>query len=174
VVSDTNDTIVLHSDEEAHFDDIKEVCKLYGFKFEGPTRHTSISYYWEWSFKIYIPMASENYPMMIEDYFNNLNIPLEDVMHERWVTKYRNKIAKIQKESNEALNELKFNRIYDKAVKYAWQRGDISLNEHYARLVDELTSEGVTYKKTLLRNKFMNEFAEDEYEDKAEVVALFA
>lgn len=174
VVGDGNNAIILYSDKEEHFDDIKKVCEIYKFQYEGPIRHTSLNYYWEWSFKIYVPMMGENYPMLIEDYFNDIGIALEDVMHQRWVVQYRSKMAKLQKEADKEYNEKKLEKLYNNAVVGAWRDGTVSLDTHYNNLIETLENEGVTYKKTLLRKKFMAEFADDAYEEKASVTELFA
>ena len=164
-VTDTHGEIVLYSDREEDFTDIKTVCEMYKFKYEGPTQHDAISYYWEWSFKIYVPMLGHNYPMLIEDYFDTLGIPLEKVMHKRWVGPYRTKTARLKKVADEHLNEVRLNTLYDKAVKVAWQRGDIPLTTHWENLMKDLQREGITYKKTLLKNKFMSEFEDDEFDE---------
>lgn len=172
VVSDGINAIILHSDKEEHFDDIRKVCDIYKFEYEGPIKHTSLNFYWEWSFKIYVPMAGETYPMLIEDYFDDLGIALEDVMHQRWVTQYRSKAARLKKEADKEYNEKKLERMYKEAVTAAWRDGTIPLEVHYNNLTTSLINEGVTYKKNLLRQRFMAEFADDEYAEEESTVVV--
>lgn len=163
-------TITILSDDRADFNDMIEICNLYGFKFHGPISRQGIGYYWEWRMDVQVPMCSAHVPMMLEDYFESINVPLEKVMPSSWLKSYRSKLKKLNEEAEAHLNQVKFDRIYKSAVTHAWQRGDIPLDKHLTDLLLALEAENVTYKKTVVKAKFMNEFADDEDDETSAVV----
>ena len=170
-----DDKIFLASDTEEDFADVIAICDLYNIKHSNPTKHGCSLYYWDWNMTIDVPMSLPGFPMLLEDYFNSIEVPLEKVMPQKWVTSYRSKCAKLEKERQAELNQMKFDRIFNDAVTYAWLRGDISLEAHCASFIKALKAAGVAFKPTLTKHKFMAEFEEDDYEEETLVaVDLFA
>lgn len=152
--------IVVYSDDASDFDDIKEVCELYKFEYEGPRAKRSPSMRWNFWFKIYVPMVEEDYPMMVEDYFNSIGMTLEDVMPAEYCKTYRKRQAKDNDQATTLVNDSKVNDIYDKYVKRAANSNEpleIFISEMFA----ELEGAGLKYKKAALKRMFLDEFNDD-------------
>lgn len=175
VCVDGHNKIILSSDEKEHFDDVLAVCDMYQIKHSEPVRHTAECYYWEWSVELFVPMISDKYPMMLEDYFSSIGVSIDKVMPEWWCKAYRSKIQRLNDEAEEMLNELRLEKTYKDAVTRCWQRGDISVEAHLTKLLETLDELGITYKKNVLRQRFLSVFANDEFEEQApSPVSLFA
>lgn len=175
VISDGNNSIILRSDEKEHFDDMIQICEMYKFEYEGPIQHTLESIYWEWELRIKVPTISPNYPELIEDYFNDLGIPLEKVMHKRWVTMYRSKMKRLQEDAEERLNTAKLEKHYRKAVTKVWRDSNINPDKVFKELIDALDKDRVKYGKISLKRRFESEFESDEYKaDTLDVTDLFS
>lgn len=180
VYSDGKSGIVIGSYEKEDFNDLIEICKLYKFDYIGPDAKNTYSekgiYY---TLTIQVPMLmGSDYPVMLEDYFNDIGVPLENVMPKKWISYYRNKLAKLEKESNILANDLKVETIYQKHVTNAWRRGDIEILDHFQNLENELKEKNLSFKRNLLRRRFLEEFADiedEEVEDSGELkeVELF-
>lgn len=158
-----NSSIFLESTDSNDFDVVMEICDLYKIKHSEiiPCKSYNGDYY---QLIIYVPEISPSYPMLIEDYFNSIGVPLEDVMPKKWIFHYRSKMAKIENESNKALKEIEAEKIYQQHVTEAWRRGDIELSDHFQSLVEELKAKDLPYKRTTMRKRFFAEF-EDIDED---------
>lgn len=166
VFTDGKSNIIIETTVPEDFNNLLEVCNLYKFSYDGPIQKTDINrgniYY---RVVIHVPMAAKEYPMMLEDYFTDLGVPLDKVMPAKWLMHYRNKLSKIKKEQDSMLNDSAVESIYQKYVTEAWRRGDIEIAEHYQHMVDELRESGLEFKKNLLRKRFFNEFEDDEYDE---------
>ena len=181
ISTDGAGNISLGSDDASDFDYISKILDTYGIKHSAPI-HTKYAD-WEYHMHIDVPKIAPGYPMLMVDYFEDRGIDPASVMaSDKWADGYRNAVAKLQKEAEKELSRLEKDRqrrqkakeragespalksIYDKAVTYAWQRGDIELSDHLKSLYAELDAAGVAYSKTAIKKKFMAEF-EDEFED---------
>ena len=171
VYTNGNESVLVESPHIEDFGDLIGICDMYKWEYIEPTpRRDIVKNQMYYLMTIKVPMLSNSYPVMLEDYFNGINVPLENVMPKKWVTSYRNKLMKLNKENDSELNEILVEKIYKKHVTNAWRRGDIELSDHFQNLVDELKAEGLTYKRNLLRRRFLDEFEdiEDDVDDVAE------
>lgn len=164
--------ITVCSDNLEDFNDILAICEMYKIKNSSPREMPQPTYYWKYHLTIEIPVLSDGYPMLVEDYFSDIGFTLREVMCDLFCDGYEAHQRRLKKEQDEHLAEVAFKRIYDNAVTYAWQRGDIPLAEHFSNLIQKLTDNGVPFKKTLLRNKFMSEFADDDGDDEEALEAI--
>ena len=175
VACDDIGVLKLRSDRKEDFDDIIAVCDLYKIVHTDPVEYSGGYHLFKWSMTITVPSISKGYPMLLEDYFESINVPLEEVMPASWVKSYRNKIDKLNKSAKTAHDELVFERIYKEAVTYAWQRGDISIDDHLKALIEKLNAAGIEYKSTLTKKRFKAEFEDEDYiEEVTAPVDLFA
>lgn len=162
-VASSGNTITVYANEIRDFDDIKAVCDLYQFTYKGPVERQSSVSHWKYSFTIDVPMAAEDYPMMVEDYFEGLGMTLSDVMPASWVAQYNKATGKIEKEQSSAENEFEVQRIFNDYVKKAANSND-PLDGFINDMFAEMSSKGLTYKRNALKKQFKAEF-EDDFED---------
>ena len=163
VASDGVDTIIVYANETEAFDDIKEVCRIYKFKCDGPHAKRSPASHWNFSFNIKVPLTSKSYPQDVEDYFTKIGYTIEDVMPADWAKVYRKKMDRIQKEAQKMLNELTVKNILETAVRKA-SRDSEPLEQHLKNLYTELDNAKCEYTKKDIKQRFMSEF-DDDFED---------
>jgi hypothetical protein len=172
VYTNGNSGVVVESYYEEDFETLVKICDMYKFSIDGPVAHKDFAndrtYY---ALTINVPMVSDTYPAMLEDYFDDIGVSLDNVMPKKWVTAYRNKLAKLEKEADAEANDMQVEKLYQKHVTEAWRRGDIELTDHFQNLVDELKRENLTFKRNLLRRRFLDEF-EDLEDDSADEIAV--
>lgn len=175
-VSSTGDVITVYANEDRDangkrlgtvhaFDWILEVCKLYKFKYNGPKARRSSNSHWEYSFDIYVPCDANDYPMMVEEYFEQLGLKMEDVMPRNFCVTYRKRQGGLEKESSAYVNDAEVKKIVDKAIVAAAQDNSEPLEAHVKRLFQELTAAGLTYQKSKVKQTFMDAFDDGEDED---------
>lgn len=162
-VSSTGDSITVYANKPEDFDDIKAICELYKFTFDGPVERKSDSSHWKYSFTIDVPMAAPDYPMMVEDYFEGIGLTIADVMPAEWVRLYNKALGKIDKETSSAENDFEVQRIFKEYVKKAANSND-PLDNFITAMFAELDEKGLIYKKISLKKQFNSEF-EDDFED---------
>jgi len=174
-VSSTGDVITVYANEDrdkdgnrlgtvSAFDWIQEVCKIYEFKHAGPRKRRSSASHWEYSFDIYVPCTSNDYPMMVEEYFEELGLTMEDVMPADFCKQYRKKQGKIEKETSGFVNDADVDKIVDQAIIKAAQDNTEPLEVHVKWLFRDLDSAGLKYQKSKVKQKFMDAF-DDDFDD---------
>lgn len=163
VASNGDGAITVYSNEMRDFDDIKAICDLYQFTYTGPTERRSSTSHWRYSFTIEVPMTADEYPMMVEDYFQTIDLTLDDVMPADWVAQYRKKSKGIEKEQTTAMNDFKVQKIYSDYVTKAANSND-PLEGFITDMFAEMSRQGLTYPKMKLKKQFMAEF-DDDFED---------
>ena len=86
---DVDGNITIGADNIKDFDDLKEICDKYKFKYSitEPT-NSKLKY----SAKIIVPKTKSGTPLDIQDYFESIGIPIEDVMPE-WYIKMAKKVS---------------------------------------------------------------------------------
>lgn len=164
-VASTGDTIEVYANETKDFDDIKKICDMYKFKYDGPTAKRSKNSHWNFSFSIYVPCEHSGYPMMVEDYFEDIGMTLEDVMPADFCKQYRKRQAKIDAEVNKRLAEKEVEKIVNKAIMNAARNGDDPLDKHLKQLYTDLDTAGLTYSKQKIKKAFYDAFADDDDEE---------
>lgn len=162
-VATSGDTIEVYSNDVADFDGIKKICDMYKFKYSGPTEKKSKSSHWNYSFSIQVPCESSGYPMMVEDYFEDLGKKLEDVMPSDFCKQYRKRQAKIEAEVEKRLAEREVEKMVNKAIMMA-ARDQEPLDVHLKKLYADLDAANLTYQKQKIKKAFTDAF-NDEDED---------
>ena len=162
-VATTGDSIEVYANDVKSFDDIKAICELYKFKYEGPRPKRSLSTYWNFSFKINVPVSVSGYPEMVEDYFESIGKTIDEVMPADWCKKYKKKQMKIEAEVAKRLAEIEVQKMVNKGIMIAARDSD-PLETHLNQLFKELDSANLTYKKSAIKKQFMDAFADD-YDD---------
>lgn len=176
ITTDMNGNIVLGHNEGDYFADIMEILDKYQIDYRGPVATPNEDF----KFHLYIdvPMLAPNYPMLVGDYFEDIGMSLNDVMYDdKWGDKYHKAIDKINKSNEKELDKRQRNRradapkndsrvktLFDKAVTYAYQRGDISVEDHLTQLYATLDGEGLRYSKTAVKKNFLAA-VEDDFDD---------
>ena len=161
-VASTGDTIEVYANETKDFDDIKKICDMYKFKYDGPTAKRSKNSHWNFSFNIHVPCEHSGYPMMVEDYFEDLGMKLEDVMPADFCKQYRKRQAKIDVEVEKRLAEREVEKLVNKAIMNAARNGDDPLDKHLKQLYADLDAAGLKYSKQKIKKTFYDAFADDE------------
>ena len=163
VATDMNGSIVVYADDSSEFNDIKEICDLYHLSYDGPTPKSSSLSRWNFSFTIHVPMTSEGYPMMVDDYFANIGLTINDVMDADFSSKYNKRTAKLNKDAENELNTIRVEKVYHDYVTKAANSND-DLNIFIKELFTALDNAGLKYSKVALKKRFLKEF-EDDFED---------
>lgn len=184
-----DDYIDLYAHNLFRFDDMLKICDMYKFKTEGPvdTYKTKRNKFlmtardewlkYEYMLRIYVP-CEDGIPLRIEDYFDTLNLKLEDVMNPEFCRNYRKIQAKLEQEQADLLakkekekaknlakkeadeNDIKVEDIFKKYVqKASWS--DEPLDTFIKDMFDELTSSNLNYSKAKLKQRFLDEFKDD-------------
>ena len=160
VGSDGESVTVMANDLDA-FSDIIDISRVYEFKTKGPSVSRNAASYWKYSFTIYVPMISENYPMLVADYFEGLGMTMYDVLPAPFAKTYYNKLAKIQKERTAAVD---LNAEIEAAITAASRDNTRELEDFLNDLYTKLDDYKVSYDKEYVEKTFMDAFADD-YED---------
>ena len=161
VSADGNSYVTANRRNIEEYDAIKDILDYCHIDYEEPKKGGTYAYF-EWSMRINVPMEAVGYPKLLEDYCSDIGITIDDVMPESWCKVYRSKISKLNAEMDELDNDRRLEKAFNKAVTYAWQRGDIDLNTHWKDLEATLVANGIKYKKINLKKRFMAEFEEED------------
>lgn len=119
-VSVGNNTIVVYANDLGAFDDIKKICDIYKFNYEGPTERKDSTSHWKYNFTIKVPTTANDYPMDVEDYFESIGMSLEDVMPPAFI---RN-LNRRRDSEYKALNDYIVDSIYKKWSDKGGQSND--------------------------------------------------
>lgn len=161
-VASNGDTIEVYANNVKDFNDIKKICDMYKFKYDGPAAKRSKNSHWNFSFNIHVPCEHSGYPMMVEDYFEDLGMTLEDVMPGDFCKQYRKRQAKIDAEVDKRLAEREVEKLVNKAIMNAARNGDDPLEKHLKQLYADLDAAGLKYSKQKIKKTFYDAFADDE------------
>jgi hypothetical protein len=96
-----------------------------------------------------VPMAAENYPMLLEDYFETIGLTVEDVMSPEFAKTYRNKIKRLNQDMEVYSEELVRKKIVDKYIALAYREGNTPKENFVPDLIKELKEVGVSVKKSV-------------------------
>lgn len=160
-VASTGDTIEVYANDVKDFSDIQKICDLYKFSYTGPHAKRSKTSYWNFSFNINVPCEHSGYPMMVEDYFEDIGMTLEDVMPADFCKQYRKRQAKIDAEVEKRLAEREVEKLVNKAIMNAARNGDDPLDIHLKQLYVDLDKSGLKYQKQKIKKAFYDAFADD-------------
>lgn len=147
------------------FDWIRKVCELYKFKYSGPNTRKSSASHWKYSFDIHVPCVGNNYPYMVEDYFETIGLTLEDVMPADFCTQYRKRQQKDQKAGEADLGAAEVDNMVKKAITAAAQDGSVPLEDFLKQLFKDLKAAGLKFKRAEVKDAFMSAFDDDFEED---------
>ena len=176
ITADRNGNIVLGADEEAYFGDIMSILDKYQIDYIGPVATPNADF--KFHLTVDVPKLAPNYPMLVGDYFEDIGINPNEVMYDgTWGDRYKKALDKINKSNEKELakrqrdrradapkNDSRVKTLFDKAVTYAYQRGDISVEDHLIQLYATLDGEGLRYSKTTLKKNFLAA-VEDDFDD---------
>ena len=167
------DAITVYGQTEDRFDWVKEICDMYQLKYTGPVESKVRGAHWAYAFTIHVPMAGPSAPMMVTDYFEDIGIPLEDVMPPKFIAAYNKRQEKERAEMRQMLNDSKVEKIYDKWKKLAGSSSE-PLEQFINGMLAELSSTtfdfdddtdlSLQYSRNKLKRRFLAEF-EDDFED---------
>lgn len=160
-VASSGDSIEVYANTVEDFNDIKKICDIYKFKYSGPDAKRSSASYWNFSFTIHVPCERSGYPMMVEDYFEDIGMTLEDVMPADFCKQYRKRQAKIDAEVDKRLAEREVEKFVNKAIMNAARNGDDPLDMYLKQLYADLDAAGLKYSKQKIKKTFYDAFADD-------------
>ena len=166
VSTDIRGNIVVFANDPAAFNDVREVCEYYHIKCGQVTHRMSRKSHWKYNMTIFVPMSTEGYPLMVEDFFAKYGLTMKDVIEDHkvggkvsnWGITYDKKVAKDRKEFQDRNTT---EEIFDKYVKAAGSDGTKPLESFMDDMFNELTAAGVSFSKTKLKKRFLDEFNDD-------------
>lgn len=164
-VGTTGDSIEVYSNNETDFNDIITICDMYKFSYDGPNPKKSKSSYWNYSLTINVPLMDNDYPYMVEDYFETIGKTMEDVMPADFCKQYRKRQDRIKKEAEKYISEKEVDKMVNAAITAAAQDNTEPLEVHLKRLYTDLDAAGLTYQKFKVKKTFMDAFDDGDEED---------
>lgn len=175
VSTDVDGNIVVYADTADAFDDVRAVCKHYHINCKPVRPRGSKSSRWAFSMTIEVPLSSDGYPMMAEDFFAQYDLELADVIEDHkvgggksanWGKTYQKRVNKDRTELDTIRNNTEVEKIYKKVFnKAAWSNDP--LDKFIKEMFAELDAAGLKYSKQTLKKRFLKEF-EDDFEDEME------
>lgn len=153
---DDIDRITVYADETSEFEDVKQICDMYKFRYSGPNYRRAEASRWKYSFTIFVPMKDSENAMSIEEYFEPLGYTLEDVMPPYFVNGRRRALANMDNSDNVDI-------LFKKWVQIA-ATNEGPLVDFFKSMIRELKENNLKFNKNELEMKFMKEF-EDDFED---------
>lgn len=155
-ISEAGNKVVVYSDDLDDFTQAAEGLLTYGITCEAPVPKRNKTSHWDYSMVVNVPCYSDGEPMSFEDWLEDNNLQVEDVMEADVASRFRNRYAKADK----AANELAQKMAYEKWVTYAFNHGDEDLEDIYAKMCDELSAKGIKC-DAKFHDKFIAEFEDD-------------
>lgn len=154
------DGITVYCQERERLSWVEEICDMYQLEYEGPFASPFSNMHWKFALTVKVPMTAEGYPMLVTDYFEDIGIPLEDVMPEKFVNAYNKRQAKEKNELMKFVNDRKVDRLYQDFVEKAANSND-PLEGFIDDMFNTMKRQGLKFSKTVLKKKFMDEFNDD-------------
>ena len=179
-VASNGDTIEVYANDVKDFEGIRQICDLYKFTYSGPTAKRSKTRHWNFSFSIKVPCEMSGYPMMVEDYFEDLGMTMEDVMPADFCKQYRKRQARIAAEAEKLIAKREKEKarqakdaaaaktaedvdaLVNKAIMNAARNGDEPIEKFLKELYSELDANGYKYSKQKIKKAFYDAFADEE------------
>lgn len=87
----TDGNIVLYANKVEDFEQALRIADYYKLRHTQPVRSRSNMSKWGYSVTVYVPMIAPGYPMMVEDYLEDIDMSIETVMPTAWVSTYRDR-----------------------------------------------------------------------------------
>lgn len=156
ISSDPDGNVVLYKDSKQAFDAVIALCDEYKFKYDGPREKRAPWVRWNYSMIIFVPVSAAGYPMEVEDYFESIGIPIEDVMPKEFIN---GRTRDYKRLNDETVVEVTLS----KYIRKAGNSND-PLEGFLKDMFKELNSAGVKYDKQSLKKRFLDEF-QDDFED---------
>lgn len=172
VATDSNGNVVVYANEVEAFDDVKEVCDYYHIKYDEVKPKMNKDSHWNFHLTIYVPTSADNYPVMVQDFFADYGLSMNDVIEDHkvgggksanWGTTYDKRVDKDHDETIKYLNDKRVEEIYTKYRNRAGSSND-PLEEFIKDMFAELTEKNLKFSKIALKKRFLAEF-EDDFED---------
>lgn len=169
VSGDTDGNIVVYANDIEAFNDVREVCEFYHIECDPVKPRKSKDSHWAFNMKINVPMTADDYPMMVEDFFEPYGLTLSDVIEDHkvgsgksanWGTTYERKAEKDRKDVEASVNENSVEEVFEKHVRAAANSND-PLEGFVKDMFAELDEKGLTYSKVKLKKRFLDEFNDD-------------
>lgn len=173
VSTDMNGNVVVYANDAAAFNDLREACDYYHLQYSDVKPRVNKDSHWAFNMTVYVPMTSEGYPVMVEDFFAQYGWKLQDVIEDHkvgggksanWGATYEKRVDKDRKETTEYINDKAVESIFDKFVVSAATNGDKPLETFLNKMFSELKANNLKFSKAALKKRFMAEF-EDDFED---------
>lgn len=148
------DKMELYANSEEYFDSAIAACALYQLE-HGPVRRISPigSANPRYAMRVTIPMISEDIPMLMPDYFEDIGMDLNVPMSDKWVDTYNKKIAKIEKEQDAALEDSEVDKIIRDAVENTLN-DDRDFEDHLKDLLKKLKNKKLKFNSSNVKAKF--------------------
>lgn len=169
VAGDIDGNIVVYANDTNAFSDVREVCRYYHIECDPVQPRKSKDSHWAFNMKILVPMTSEGYPMMVEDFFEQYGLTLSDVIEDHkvgggksanWGTTYEKRADKDRKAVGTYANEQGVEDTFEKYVRKAANSND-PLEGFIEDMFAELTEKGLSFSKSKLKKRFLDEFNDD-------------
>lgn len=177
VATDPNGNVVIYANTADAFNDVREACDYYHLTYSDVRPKMNKDSHWAFNMTINVPMTSDGYPVMVEDFFAEYGWSLSDVIEDHkvgggksanWGKTYEKNAAKDRADATKYVNDRAVEDIFDKFVNKAAVNGDIDLDVFIKEMFAELDSKNLSYSKVSLKRRFISEF-EDNFEDEDDI-----
>lgn len=158
------DRIYLSNDDRDYFADAIAICDLYQIKYSGPNPKKSKADHWNFTMTVFVPMAGPGYPMMLSDYMESIGKTVADVMSPEFTKTYNNKMARIEKEQAELLQQKEVEKMVNKAITVAANDNE-PLENHLKQLLKDLRAAGLKFKRADVVTMFMSAFEDEDIDE---------
>ena len=165
-ISESDNDVVIYSDDLADFNQVKEGMAQYHIDCGDPKPKRSKISHWDYNMTVYVPKYTDGEPMMLEDWLEQEGFTLYDVFDKVIADRFAKQFKKADAANAEITDKIKgekLENIYNKYVTKAFNDGTLDLNDVYAEMCDELASHDIACGDDL-RARFDAEFDET-YED---------
>lgn len=169
VAGDIDGNVVVYANDTNAFSDVREVCQYYHIECDPVQPRKSKDSHWAFNMKIHVPMTTDGYPMMVEDFFEQYGLTLSDVIEDHkvgggktanWGSTYEKRADKDRKEIEVYANDKEVEDTFDKYVKKAGNSND-PLEGFIKDMFAELQEKGLNFSKVKLKKRFLDEFNDD-------------
>lgn len=169
VAGDIDGNIVVYANDTNAFSDVREVCRYYHIECDPVQPRKSKDSHWAYNMKIHVPMTSDGYPMMVEDFFAEYGLTLADVIEDHkvgggksanWGSTYEKRAEKDRKDVEVYTNDSEVEEIFKKHVHKAANSND-PLEGFIKDMFAELEKKELNFSKSKLKKRFLDEFNDD-------------
>ena len=178
-ISESDNDVVIYSDDLADFDQVKEGMAQYNIKCGDPKPKRSKLSHWDYNMTVYVPKYSDGEPMMLEDWLEQEGFTLYDIFDTAVANRFAKQFKKADAANAEVVQkvaadkaardlDIRKKELYDEYTNKAFYDPDLKLNDVYAEMCAAMEQEGILCDDALRTEFFADlggDFEDDELEE---------